>query len=195
MASLLLFYRLYLRPLARQPLRTGLAAFAVALGVAVVLAIDMAGRAAAGSFHSSLQTLVGNADLEVTAAGGVPDTVLGQLATLPYPLQLDARIEGSAIVAATGENVTVIGVDFIGHAPDAISKAAESLSAWDANGVWAGGRLGLKPGQSAMLIVNDHESMVKVEGILPRDSAHAGEDRILLMDIGLAAQLLGREDT
>ncbi len=195
MASIRVFCRIYLRPLARQPLRTALAAFAVALGVAVVLAIDLAGRAAAGSFHSSLQTLVGNADLEVTAAGGVPGAVLGRLATLPYPLKLDPRIEGSAIIAGAGENVTVIGLDFIAHAPDAVQKAARSFSSWDANGVWAGAKLGLKPGESVNLVVNDRETTVTVEGILPSDSAHVGEDRILVMDIGLAARLLGRENT
>ena len=51
--------------------------FAVALGVAVVLAIDLAGNAAAGSFRSSMETLAGDNDLEVTASGGVPESVVG----------------------------------------------------------------------------------------------------------------------
>jgi putative ABC transport system permease protein len=67
MAYLLIFFRLIVRPLRREPLRTLLTASAVALGVAVVLAIELAGDAAAGSFHSSMETLTGDADLEVTA--------------------------------------------------------------------------------------------------------------------------------
>ncbi|MGH9452937.1 MAG: ABC transporter permease [Terriglobia bacterium] len=195
MASFRLFYRIYLRPLRREPLRAGLAAFAVALGVAVVLAIDLAGRSAAGSFHSSMQTLVGNADLEVTAPGGVPGAVLGRLATLPYPLKLDPRIEGSAVIAATGQNAIVIGLDFIAHAPQAAQNSAGSISSWDTNGILAGAKLDLKAGEPVNLIVNDHKRAVKVEAILPNDPAHPGEDRVLVMDIGLAARLLGRGNT
>jgi putative ABC transport system permease protein len=52
-SGVVLFYRLMLRPLFRQPGRALLILFAVALGVAAVVAIDLAGNAAAGSFHSS----------------------------------------------------------------------------------------------------------------------------------------------
>ena len=54
--------------------------FAVALGDAAVVAIDLAGDAAAGSFHSSMETLSGKNDLEVTAAGGVPEAVVARVA-------------------------------------------------------------------------------------------------------------------
>ena len=55
---------LILRPLLRDPLRTALTILAVALGVGVVVAIDLAGDAATGSFQSSLETLAGKTDLE-----------------------------------------------------------------------------------------------------------------------------------
>jgi putative ABC transport system permease protein len=93
MAKLLLFYRLIVRPLLREPTRTLLMVLAVALGVAVVLAIDLAGNAAAGSFHSSMETLTGDNNLEITASGGVPESVVGTLATLPYPIRISTRIE------------------------------------------------------------------------------------------------------
>ena len=54
-----LFVRLIARPLRHEPLRTALTVLAVALGVGVVVAIDLAGQAAAGSFHSSLESLTG----------------------------------------------------------------------------------------------------------------------------------------
>ena len=69
MPRLELFFRLMVRPLFREPVRTALTVLAVALGVGVVLAIDLAGDAAAGSFHSSLETLAGDSNLEVTASG------------------------------------------------------------------------------------------------------------------------------
>jgi hypothetical protein len=48
MPYLILFWRLIGRPLRKEPLRTLLTALAVALGVSVVLAIELAGNAAAG---------------------------------------------------------------------------------------------------------------------------------------------------
>ncbi len=59
-----------------EPVRLGLMVLAVGLGVAVVLAIELAGTAAAGSFHSSMESLAGDNDLEVVASGGVPEAVV-----------------------------------------------------------------------------------------------------------------------
>ena len=93
-AALLLFQRLIVRPMKREPARTALTVFAVALGVAVVVAIDLAGDAATGSFRSSLETLVGDAGYEISAVGGVDEKLLARLAALPFPLQFSPRIEG-----------------------------------------------------------------------------------------------------
>ena len=113
-----LFYQFFLRPMKREPVRTALTTFAVALGVAVVLAIDLAGTAAAGSFRASLETLTGKADLEITGIGGMPAETAAKLARMPYPLTIVARIEDYALVAATGETVPLIGLDLIATAQD-----------------------------------------------------------------------------
>src|SRR5271170_230787 len=106
------------RPLGAEPVRAGLTALAVALGVAVVLAIELAGRAAAGSFHASLETLVGENDLEITALGGVPEALYAQLSALPYPLHLTARMEDFAVVKPAGEVVPLLGLDLVAQAID-----------------------------------------------------------------------------
>ena len=103
-AQLRIFYRLIVRPLHREPMRTLLTVVAVALGVAVVLAIELAGDAATGSFHASIETLTGKADLEVTAVGGVPDAVVGRLAALPYPIKVQPRIDDFATLHNGGTN-------------------------------------------------------------------------------------------
>src|SRR5579875_2496157 len=108
-----LFTRLILRPLFREPLRTGLTIFAVALGVGVVIAIDLAGTAAAGSFHSSLESLTGKNDLLITATGGLDERLLGKLVRLPYPLSFTPRIETFAFVNGKGEALPFIGIDLI----------------------------------------------------------------------------------
>src|SRR5450631_1211440 len=125
MASLLLFYRLIVRPVMRERARSMLVVAAVALGVAVVLAIDLAGNAAAGSFRSSMETLAGDNDLEVTAAGGVPEKIVGQLAQLPYPLRVSPRIEDHATVAATGETLPLIGIDVVAEANIVLGRKVE----------------------------------------------------------------------
>src|SRR5258708_7265517 len=122
MGRLALLYRMILRPLMRQPGRALLILFAVALGDAAVVAIDLAGDAAAGSFHSSMETLAGKDDFEVTAAGGVPEAMVARIARLPYALSVSPRIEDHATIVATGqtvpETVPLIGVDLVAEAND-----------------------------------------------------------------------------
>ena len=85
---------------------------AVALGVAAVLAIELAGQAAVGSFRSSLETLTGSANLEVTAAGGIPPKYSRVWQRLPYPLKLHPRIEDYGVIAGkVRRTVPVIGID------------------------------------------------------------------------------------
>jgi hypothetical protein len=83
-----LFFRLIVRPLAGEPVRTGLTVLAVSLGVAVVLAIELAGGAAAGSFRSSMESLAGHADFEVTGNGGVPPEALARSAAIAEETRL-----------------------------------------------------------------------------------------------------------
>src|SRR5271169_2719834 len=113
MPLLLLFYRLMVRPLFREPVRTSLTILAIALGVAVVLAIELASNAATGSFRSSLETLAGDNDLEITASGGIPESVVGTLATLPFPMRVSPRIEDYAVIADTKKSLPLIGLDLV----------------------------------------------------------------------------------
>src|SRR6185503_9995179 len=69
-AVIRLLWTFIVRPLRRDLIRTALTLVSVALGVAVVIAIELAGEAAVGSFRSSLETLLGKTDLQVTANGG-----------------------------------------------------------------------------------------------------------------------------
>src|SRR5581483_12076656 len=126
-----LLHMLILRPLGRDALRTVLTVLSVALGVAVVVAIDLAGEAATGSFRSSLQTVVGATDLEIVANGGISESYMGRLAALPVNARFSPVIEDLAAVQGIG-NVTLYGVDLIGggNGPalprgTELSKAAE----------------------------------------------------------------------
>jgi putative ABC transport system permease protein len=196
MGRLPLLYRLILRPLFRQPGRALVILFAVALGDAAVVAIDLAGDAAAGSFHSSMETLAGKDDFEVTAVGGVPEAVVARLARLPYALSVSPRIEDHAMVISSGQTVPLIGVDVVAEATSAgtiigdatTGEGLERINEPDA--VWVTRGLGKTVGNRIQLLINDHAREYVVRGLIP-NSAQIGTDAVL-MDIGAAQLATGR---
>jgi len=191
-----------LRPLLREPGRALLILFAIALGDAAVVAIDLAGGAAAGSFHSSIETLTGKNDFEVTAAGGLPESIVSRLETLPFELRVSPRIEDHANVVATGETVPLIGIDMVGEANgESAAKSSNGntneilrhINDPDAIAVTPG--FGKNVGDKIALLINDQKRDYVVRAVIT-DSRRGSGDAVL-MDIH-AAQLatgkLGRID-
>lgn len=201
MPRLILFYRLLVRPLFGEPARTVLTVFAIALGVAVVLAIDLAGSAATGSFRSSMETLAGDNDLEVVSAGGVPESAMGTLAQLPYTLRISPRIEDYAVLLATKQTLPLIGLDLIAEGSNytgAISPphAADNQNPQEAlrdlenpDTIYVGASLGYKIGDRLPLLINDRSKTYIVRGVYP--DAHGNESAIV-MDIAAAQRALTR---
>jgi len=192
-----------LRPLFLEPVRLGLMVLAVGLGVAVVLAIELAGNAAAGSFHSSMESLAGDNDLEVVATGGVPETVLATLVTEPYPLRISPRIEDFAVDMRTRETLPLIGLDLIAEGsryaslPDSGAanfkhKATMEESVRDLENpesVWVSAGMGKQPGEHILLLINDRVLDCVVRGVIP---AASGNESAILMDIAGAQRALNR---
>jgi putative ABC transport system permease protein len=198
MPRLFLFYRLIVRSLVAEPVRTALTVLAIALGVAVVLAIDLAGSAAAGSFHSSLETLVGDNDLEVIASGGIPEEVIGKLAALTYLVHMSPRIDDYAVIMRTKETVPLLGLDLVaeadhdsdGFAGFSMSEPRDALKYLSASdSIWAGSSLGLKQGEHVQLLINDRVDTFAVRGVYP-DSR--GKASAIVMDIGAAQRAAGK---
>jgi putative ABC transport system permease protein len=100
------------RPLRADPMRTGLTMLAIALGVAVVVAIDLAGDAAVGSFESSVTSLLGKVDFEITANGGVDEQIMAKLTALPVNAHFAATIE-ERVTTRGNLPVTMFGVEAI----------------------------------------------------------------------------------
>jgi len=107
---------LILRPLLRDRLRTALAVLSLALGIAVIVAIQLAGEAATGSFRASMESVGGQTDLEIRANGGVDERYMGTLAGLPFDLRLAPFMRTQASLAGIG-SVPLYGVDAAGLAP------------------------------------------------------------------------------
>ncbi len=195
MSRLFLFYRLILRPLFREPVRASLTLLAIALGVAVVLAIDLAGTAAAGSFRSSMETLTGENDLEVVTAGGVPENVVGTLESLPYPLHITPRIEDYAIVAETKQTLPLIGFDLVaqgnrGRSSFSFSGADDAWKSFAAkDSIWLTESLGRKAGEHIALLINDQIATYTVRGVFADSNGGAPA---VVMDISTAQDALKR---
>jgi putative ABC transport system permease protein len=194
-----LFWRLMVKPLADEPVRTALTVFAVALGVAVVLAMDLAGEAATGSFHSSLETLSGEQNFEITAAGSVPDEMVGKLVSRPYDWRITPRMEGFAVISNERKTLPLIGLDliagtnqlFLGHSAAATSTHADSsfekLLARDS--IWVGESLGKRPGDKMQLLIGDRSASFTVRGTYPDAN---GNESAIVMDIAAAQTALDR---
>jgi putative ABC transport system permease protein len=203
MGRLFLFYRLMLRPLLQEPVRAILTILAVTLGVAVVLAIDLAGGAATGSFRASMETLAGDNDLEIVASGGVPETVVGTVATLPYLIRISPRIEDSAVISDTQQTIPLIGLDLIAEgssgSDNAISgsslsevfaqprNAIENLQKPDS--IWVGASLAKKTGDVLRLLINDRVHEFTVRGTYPDSN---GRESAIVMDLAAAQRALKR---
>jgi len=191
------------RPLFREPVRTSLTILSIALGVAVVLAIDLAGGAATGSFRSSMETLAGDNDLEVRASGGVPESEVGTLVTLPYAIRVSPRIEDYAVVADTKKSLPLIGLDLVAegsaYAPSESQIAAELRTQnasenplehlGDADAIWVGSSLGYQTGDRVALLINDQVRNYTVQGVY-RDSN--GNESAIVMDLAAAQNALAR---
>ena len=203
-ARLTLFWRLMIKPLAREPVRTTLTILAVALGVAVVLAIDLAGNAATGSFHSSLETLSGEQNFEVTATGGVPENLVGKLVSLPYDWRITPRMEDFAVLAELKKTLPLIGLDLIAEsnhpalnrsaaAPDEKKIAASAASSFEhltaRESIWIGKSLGKRPGDKLQLFINDRSATYIVRGVYPDAN---GSECAIVMDIAAAQLALSR---
>jgi putative ABC transport system permease protein len=207
-----LFWRMMIKPLAGEPVRTALTVFAVALGVAVVLAMDLAGNAATGSFHSSLETLSGEQNFEVTATGGVPEDLAGKLAALPDDWRVTPRMESFAVIADSKKTLPLIGLDLIAESNwftlnksgESTADAPESMFALNAqasleslttrDSIWVGESLGKHPGDRLQLLINDRSGVYNIRGIFPDAN---GNESAIVMDIAaaqFALQRAGRVD-
>lgn len=192
----LLFFRLMVRPLAREPLRSGLTVFAVALGVGLVIAIQLASDAAAGSFHSSLESLTVKNDLLITSSGGIDERVLGRLVELPYAFDFAPRIEDFAFLNGRGPALPFLGLDLIGHRGQQPLEDAslDGTARWlsNADPIWVGTRLGLRAGDHVGLLINDAMHPFTVAGILRPQPGEIGEQNAIVADIGLAQKVTGK---
>jgi putative ABC transport system permease protein len=123
-----LFRDFILRPLAGDQVRTATTVIGVALGIAVVIAIQLTNAASVRGFETALETVSGRTAVEIVGAGtGIDETRLPELSWLREYGVISPVIEGSAALV-TGdvralnsrrqmEAVKVLGIDILRDQP------------------------------------------------------------------------------
>jgi putative ABC transport system permease protein len=114
-----LLWRSLLRHLSHHPWQLALAVLGIALGVAVVLAVDLASASARQSFALAMEQIGGRATHRIRGgARGVPESVYRQLRLTAGRCEMAPIVTGYAAVAdPPGKVLQVLGVDPFAEAP------------------------------------------------------------------------------
>lgn len=198
------------RDLLRRPLQTLLMLLGIALGVAVVVAIDLANTSATRGFALSTEAVVGKATHQVRGGpAGVPAELYRQL-RLEWGYLLSAPIiEGVGVaVDLDAQPLRLLGVDAFAEAPfrsylTGSAGRAAGLERFYAEpntalvGAGLADQYGLEPNDPLRLQIGDRLVTLKIVGVLtPGDAASrralAG---LLLADIATGQEVFGLAET
>jgi putative ABC transport system permease protein len=208
MVSLRPLLRLGLRDLIRRPWQTGLMILGIALGVAVVISIDLANASAERAFALSSQAVVGSATYQILGGpSGIPDDLYRQI-RLDWGIQEAAPVvTGTAIAVDLGDlPLTVLGIDPFAEAPfggwlttQSIAQPGFQQFFLDPQGVVISDSFapanGIRLGDGLRVQVGDRLVRLRVIGILhlPDARQQLATNSLLFMDIGSAQALLGMD--
>ncbi len=199
-----LLTRSSMRYLRRHPWLAGLSVLGVALGVAVVVAIDLANVSAQRAFEQSAERVTGRATHHVVGAG----TDLDERVYRHLRVDLGVRpaapvVEGYVTVPSAGRTYQVLGVDPFAEAPFRPYVGAGTgvdLATFMATPGTvllpepAQAALGRTVGDTLVVQVEGITRTLRVAGILRPDDAYGTRalENLLVMDVGTAQELFGR---
>ena len=206
-----LLVRSTLRHLGRRPWQTGLSILGVALGVAVVVAVDLANASARRAFTLAAEAVSGRATHQVVGGpGGLDERVYVRLRVDAGVRPVAPIVEGD--VAAPdfpGRTFHLLGIDPLADGPfrrfferrtgDGRGATLDELAALvgqPGTGLISSETargLGLAPGHTLRVRVPGERRTIRVAGlIVPRDGAsRQGLESLLVTDLATAQELLG----
>ena len=195
------------RYLLRHPWQVGLSVLGVALGVAVVVAIDLANSSASRAFTLSTETVTGRTTHQVVGSSG----------TLDEQLYRDLVLSGNAPQAApivegyvSAESETIGPIQVFGIDPFAEngfrtfsvgqtdnSEVFVPLLSEPGTGIISAqtaSRAQIAEGDTLNLVVNGQRRAIRIVGLLqpPDEASRRALDGTLLCDISTAQELLGQ---
>jgi len=205
-----LFWRFTLRHVQDEPARFILTIAGIALGIALMVAIQLSNEAAINSFHDSINLMAGRANLSLSSAGvPLPETLLKDLADTRKLGELLPVIEGKiAPLDNPKEFLTVMGLDLFkdSEARDfqVLGPQDRALTAQDflkflpqPDGVlltqkYAKAR-GIEVGQKVRFIINDQVLTLTVTGLLQNTGmGRAMDGTLAVMDIAAAQKVFNK---
>ncbi|MFN2445834.1 MAG: ABC transporter permease [Vicinamibacterales bacterium] len=139
-----LFRQFILRRLLQESLRTATTIVGIALGIAVVIAIQLANESSVRGFARALETLAGRTSIEVRGAGsGIDEDALSSLGWLREYGSISPVIEGDmAALFANGrtEAMRVLGVDILRDRPFRDYRVLDGVASESPNASGGGSR-------------------------------------------------------
>jgi len=192
------------RSLIRHPLLTGLSVLGIALGIAVVVAMDLASRSARRAFGLSAEAVSGRATHSIMGGpSGLDDSLYRHL-------RVELGIQSAAPVVegfvrpskSPGHTLRILGLDFLAErtlrprlgngsvdvrtlitTPGAVLLAATTAA-----------ELRIEVGQSFPVLINGVERNLTLSGLIraSRTGALQAVDDLALMDIASAQEALGK---
>jgi len=213
-----LFSHFILRPMRAEPVRSGLTALGVMLGVAVMLAIQLANSGSLRGFSAALDAVSGKAALEITSPPlGLDETLLPGMSWL-REYGIATPVIESDVMAVAGESremLRIIGVDAMrdpalrDYALPGEAKANKTAATGMELMAFLGKpnsliltqtfaqRHSLKAGDSLRLLVGDRERVCEISAVLEAagkgmsQSALAAQS-LAIMDIANAQFVLDK---
>ncbi len=192
---------LLLRPLLRRPWRFLITVIGVATGVAAVVSTIAASRAAIASFAEGVDEVAGAARLEITRPGGLPDELLAALRPLASEALLVPVVEDTVLLMELGDGVRLLGVDLLLDAQvRPVLADGNSLPDLEATLLGFGAlvsrplaaAIGVAPGDELTVSIGGRPRTIEVAALFEADGLSAVWERVVLMDIAPAQELLGR---
>jgi putative ABC transport system permease protein len=188
-----------LRDLARNSVRTFLTIAGIALGVAVMLSINLANGTALTRFRESIDLVAGRANLQITPKAGteMDERVLVSLEPMRDRLKFTPVIDENAVVkdSASSDLAEVLGVDMFADPdfrPFSVSgSGSEEISIFNRDAAYIGAKFAerhhLNVGDRFNVLMNDRGVSLQVAGVIAYNGpGRAFGGNLLVMDIGSA---------
>jgi len=206
-------YRASLGYLLRHPWQLGLAILGISVGVAVMVAVDLANESSRKAFVASMNTLNGDTSHQIIGGpGGVDESVYVNLRVRQGIRNIAPIVSGS--VRIKGRSMLLLGIDLLAErgfrnftAPSNMSGGSESAEFSSAEAMvrrflsgeagvllssTAAGEFGIQQGDAFELSANGKVFSASLQGVLGQEGREQLSN-IVIADIALAQHWLGMQ--